>query len=84
MITHGGPSNPWDSSTSVTSVAVLPGRPNIDELIREIVAKATDEERIAIAACGPDDLMWCVRKTATNCIKVKGPSIELHCEQFGW
>ncbi|KAH7386341.1 ferric reductase NAD binding domain-containing protein [Cadophora sp. MPI-SDFR-AT-0126] len=84
VITHGGPSNPWDSSTSVTSVAVLPGRPNVDVLIREIVAKATDEERIAIAACGPDDLMWCVRKTATNCIKVKGPSIELHCEQFGW
>ncbi|PVH81985.1 hypothetical protein DL98DRAFT_621553 [Cadophora sp. DSE1049] len=84
VITHGGPSNPWDSSTSVTSVAVLPGRPKVDVLIREIVAKATDEERIAIAACGPDDLMWCVRKTATNCIKVKGPSIELHCEQFGW
>ncbi|KAK0111505.1 hypothetical protein ONS95_001860 [Cadophora gregata] len=84
VITHGGPANPWDSSTSVTSVAVLPGRPNVDVLIRDIVAKATDEERIAIAACGPDDLMWCVRKTATNCIKVKGPSIELHCEQFGW
>ncbi|KAL5331823.1 hypothetical protein ACEPPN_001361 [Leptodophora sp. 'Broadleaf-Isolate-01'] len=84
VIAHGGPSNPWDSSTSVTSVAVLPGRPNIDVLIRDLVSKAGNDERIAIAACGPDDLMWCVRKTATNCIKVKGPSIELHCEQFGW
>ncbi|KAL2065517.1 hypothetical protein VTL71DRAFT_3187 [Oculimacula yallundae] len=77
-------SNPWDSSTSVTSINVLPGRPDIDTIIRDIVAKSGDDERIAIAACGPDALTWSVRKTATNCIKVKGPSIELHCEQFGW
>ena len=53
-------------------------------LIKDVVAKADDNDRIAIAACGPEGLMSCVRKTAAECIRVKGPSVELHCEQFGW
>jgi hypothetical protein len=48
------------------------------------VAKADDSERIAIAACGPDTLMNCVRRVAAECITIKGPSVDLHCEQFGW
>jgi hypothetical protein len=70
----------WDS----TLHGVLPRRPDIETLIKNVVASAGDDERIAIAACGPDSLMWEVRRTATNAIKVKGPSIELYCEQFGW
>lgn len=70
----------WDS----TPHGVLPGRPDVETLIRNLVALAGDDERIAIAACGPETLMWTVRRTATSCIKVKGPSIELHCEEFGW
>jgi hypothetical protein len=75
---------PGEFRASAPSVAVLSGRPNVDLFIRDIVAKAADDERIGIGACGPDGLMWDVRKTATNCIGVNGPSIELHCEQFGW
>jgi Ferric reductase NAD binding domain len=70
----------WD----LTLHGVLPGRPDVETLIKNLVASAGDDERVAIAACGPDSLMWTVRRTATNAIKVKGPSIELHCEQFGW
>jgi ferredoxin-NADP reductase len=70
----------WD----LTLHGVLPGRPDVETLIKNLVASAGDEERIAIAACGPDSLMWTVRRTATNAIRVNGPSIELHCEQFGW
>jgi hypothetical protein len=70
----------WDS----TLHGVLPRRPDIETLIKNVVGSAGDDERIAIAACGPDSLMWEVRRTATNAIKVQGPSIELHCEQFGW
>lgn len=76
-ITH---EHDWD----LTLHGVLPGRPDVETLIKNIVASANDNERVAIAACGPDALMWTVRRTATNAIKVKGPSIELHCEQFGW
>jgi hypothetical protein len=37
-----------------------------------------------VAACGPDSLNWGVRRTVAGLIRVKGPSVELHCEQFGW
>lgn len=73
--------NPWDSTTSLD---LAPGRPDVDALIRDVVARSNHGERIAIVACGPDALMWTVRRTAAKCISVSGASIELHCEQFGW
>ena len=60
------------------------GRPDIDTLIKERVAQSADWERVAIAACGPDRMMKTVRRAAAEVIRVKGPSVELHCEQFGW
>ncbi|CZT52732.1 related to ferric-chelate reductase [Rhynchosporium secalis] len=84
IISNSTSSTPQGATKSVIPVAVLPGRPDIDGIIRHLVAKSGDEERIVIAACGPDELMRSVRRTATNSIKAKGPSIELHCEQFGW
>ncbi|KUJ14182.1 uncharacterized protein LY89DRAFT_589799 [Mollisia scopiformis] len=71
----------WSSTSSVN---VLPGRPDVDGIIRRVVSETPDEQRVIIAACGPDGLMFSVRKTAASCIKVRGPSVELHCEQFGW
>ncbi|KAE8443730.1 hypothetical protein EG329_001410 [Mollisiaceae sp. DMI_Dod_QoI] len=71
----------WDSTASVN---ILPGRPDVDSIVRRVLAETPDDERVVIAACGPDALMWNVRKTAASCINVKGPSVELHCEQFGW
>lgn len=71
----------WSSTSSVN---ILHGRPDVDGIIKRIVAETPDEDRVIIAACGPDALMWSVRKTAASCIEVNGPSVELHCEQFGW
>ncbi len=71
----------WDSTSSLSAI---PGRPDVQRLITEAVSKASPEERVVIAACGPDGLMFDVRRTAANCIRVNGPSVELHCEQFGW
>ncbi|KAH8667412.1 ferric reductase NAD binding domain-containing protein [Tricladium varicosporioides] len=73
--------NPWESSISLD---IAPGRPDVSGLIKDVVARSNKEDRISIAACGPASLMDAVRKTATNSISVNGPSIELHCEQFGW
>jgi ferredoxin-NADP reductase len=70
--------------SDLTLHGVLPGRADVETLINNFVSSASDDERIAIAACGPESLMSTVRRTATNAIKVDGPSIELHCEQFGW
>jgi predicted ferric reductase len=72
---------PWDSSTSLE---ILHGRPDVETLIKDVVAKAGKDEKVLIAACGPEGLMRSVRRTAAGCITVEGPSVELHCEQFGW
>jgi hypothetical protein len=75
---HG---TPLDFSTSLE---ILHGRPDVEALIKDVVAKARKDERVLIAACGPEGLMWSVRRTAAGCITAGGASVELYCEQFGW
>ena len=60
------------------------GRPDVATLIQEAVARATNDQRVLVAACGPDGLMHVVRQTTAALIKGRGPAVELHCEQFGW
>jgi len=72
---------PWDSTATLTTAY---GRPDVDSLIKKVVSKADDWDRVVIAACGPSALMKAVRGTAASAIRVKGPSVELHCEAFGW
>lgn len=72
--------HPWDASI----LDIVPGRPDIDALVMDVVRNSGKEERILIGACGPDSLMWDVRRSATNAISIGGPSVELHSEQFGW
>ena len=81
VVTSSSRANPWDSTSSLE---VLIGRPNVKALIRSIVDHAAPEERIAVAACGPNALMKDVRKVSAEVIRINGPSVELHCEQFGW
>lgn len=64
--------------------AVRRGRPNFDQLITKVVREASFHEEIGIAACGPSEMMRLVRTVAAKNIRVDGPSITLHCEQFGW
>ncbi|KAK6580737.1 hypothetical protein PZA11_006973 [Diplocarpon coronariae] len=86
VASHAGgiasPTDPLDKHGK--SLAVRPGRPDVNAIIWDVVSKAGDNDRVAIAACGPDQLMSSVRNTTANCITNKGPSIELHLEQFGW
>ena len=81
VVTSSSRANPWDSTSSLE---VLIGRPDIKALVRSIVSHAAPEERIAVAACGPEALMRDVRKVSAEVIRINGPSVELHCEQFGW
>jgi len=81
VLTSSSRANPWDSTSSLE---VLIGRPDIKALIRSIVGTASPDERIAIAACGPEALMKDVRNISAEVIRINGPSVELHCEQFGW
>lgn len=70
--------------SSHPSTIIRSGRPDIAHFIMEMVEKSSANDRIVVAACGPQSLMQAARKTVAGCIKVDGPSLELHCEQFGF
>ncbi|KAI1750807.1 ferric reductase NAD binding domain-containing protein [Xylaria castorea] len=63
---------------------VLYGRPDIEACVREAITSVPKDKRIFIAVCGPSGLVDTVRNTTAGCIRIDGPSVELHCEQFGW
>lgn len=73
------------SSTADEHRDVLkPGRPDTASLIREAVQSTPQNQRVLVAACGPNGLMRVVRDTTASLISGDGPGVELHCEQFGW
>jgi len=63
---------------------VKSGRPDTASLIRDAVNTTPPNQRVLVAACGPQGLMRVVRDTTASLIKGDGPGVELHCEQFGW
>ena len=64
--------------------AIKSGRPDAASLIRDAVKTTPRNQRVLVAACGPDGLMRIVRDTTAKLIVGDGPAVELHCEQFGW
>jgi len=60
------------------------GRPDTAALIRDAVNITPSNQRVLVAACGPDGLMRVVRDTTARLIRGDGPAVEVHCEQFGW
>lgn len=64
--------------------AIKAGRPDAASLIRNAVDLTPRNQRVLVAACGPDGLMRVVRDTTAKLIVGDGPAVELHCEQFGW
>ncbi|KAK3994646.1 putative ferric reductase transmembrane component [Cladorrhinum sp. PSN332] len=60
------------------------GRPDTASLIRDAVRTTPSNQRVLVAACGPQGLMRVVRDTTASLITGDGPGVELHCEQFGW
>ncbi|KAK3316679.1 ferric reductase NAD binding domain-containing protein [Apodospora peruviana] len=64
--------------------AIKPGRPDLSFLIRNAVTTTPSNQRVLVAACGPDGLMRVVRTTTAKLIRGDGPGVELHCEQFDW
>jgi hypothetical protein len=72
------------SSSLYSSLPINQGRPDIAAIITDIVSKADSYDRIAVAVCGSDGMVQVARKTVAKNIWIDGPSLELHCEQFGW
>jgi len=66
------------------SLNIQAGRPEVRKIIQEAIGSCDKNEKIIIAACGPDSMMAITRQCVVDNIKTSGPSVELHCEQFGW
>ncbi|KAK4240213.1 hypothetical protein C8A03DRAFT_42254 [Achaetomium macrosporum] len=87
---HGGAPEK-DATTTAAAMSstffdyvVKTGRPDAASLIRDAVNSTPRNQRVLVAACGPDSLMRIVRDTTAKLIVSDGPAVELHCEQFGW
>jgi hypothetical protein len=76
--------NEMPSALEALNLPITYGRPNIEALVRQAIMSVDNDKRVLIAACGPAGLVHTVRNITADCIRVDGPSIELHCEQFGW
>lgn len=72
------------SLSSITSMDVRLGRPDVVKIIDDAVAQADPKDRIAVAVCGPEGLMKVARQTVARNIKPEGPSLELQCEEYSW
>ncbi|KAI9684513.1 MAG: hypothetical protein M1829_002323 [Trizodia sp. TS-e1964] len=60
------------------------GRPDVAAIIANTVSGSSDKETIAVGACGVRAMTNEVRKVVADSIEVRGPSISLFCEEFGW
>ena len=65
-------------------IPVLYQRPDIASLVRTSIEETPKDKSVLVMSCGPERLMSVVRNTTAACIRSEGPSVELHCEQFGW
>jgi hypothetical protein len=91
QVKHNGAADE-KSTTAVEAVSshtffeypIKAGRPDAASLIRDAVKTTPRNQRVLVAACGPDGLMHVVRDTTAKLIVGDGPAVELHCEQFGW
>ncbi|KAI1465918.1 ferric reductase NAD binding domain-containing protein [Daldinia caldariorum] len=72
------------AATSTTMLPIVHGRPDTEAEIRAAVESLSNDQRVLIAACGPSSLTKIVRDIGASYIKVDGPAVEVHCEQFGW
>ncbi|KXG47340.1 FAD-binding 8 [Penicillium griseofulvum] len=76
-----------DSTSNISSLVsgILPGRPNIGNLIAAAAAgSGTLDDRIIVGACGPSQLMSTTREAVNNELRNDGPSITLYTEEFEW
>ncbi|KAI1366206.1 ferric reductase NAD binding domain-containing protein [Xylaria arbuscula] len=72
------------ATSTFDNLPIIYGRPDIETSVREAIMSTGKDDRVLVAACGPTGLVDTVRNTTASCISVDGPSVELHCEQFGW
>ncbi|KAH8685737.1 ferric reductase like transmembrane component [Tricladium varicosporioides] len=71
-------------SLDAMSIPLKSGRPDLPVMITGAIESASIEERVAVAACGPEGMMEVVRRSVAANVKGNGAGVELFLEQFGW
>ncbi|KAH7030765.1 ferric reductase NAD binding domain-containing protein [Microdochium trichocladiopsis] len=80
-----GPSDlPVPTLALPPSLPLLPGRPDVAAYIKATISSVEPSKRVLVAACGPPLMLKTIRNAAAECVRGDGPSVEVHCEQFGW
>lgn len=60
-------------------------KPDVTAMIKKSIHETPSDKSVLVMTCGPERLMSEVRAATVACIKeTDGPSVELHCEQFGF
>jgi ferredoxin-NADP reductase len=72
------------TSASIMSLDLQPGRPDIRAIISQVISRASPDEHVIVAACGPKKMMVDTRNVVAGLTSINGPSITIHAEQFGW
>lgn len=68
----------------IINVKTIGGRPDIGAIVKCVAKAAEERDLVAVAACGPIELVRVARNAVADSIDIGGASITLHCEQFGW
>lgn len=71
-------------SRHIHGIPISHGRPDVTDIVRKAVDGTPVNQRVLVMCCGPDGLTTEVRNATARKISRRGPTVELHCEQFGW
>ncbi|KAF3025525.1 hypothetical protein E8E14_009135 [Neopestalotiopsis sp. 37M] len=60
------------------------GKLRLEMVLVDLVAGTNAHQRVLIGVCGPSGMTATSRDVVSTLIQSDGPSIDLHCESFGW
>ncbi|CAH0026506.1 unnamed protein product [Clonostachys rhizophaga] len=72
------------TATHFGNAPIAYGRPDVGSLIGDAIHEMSSEKHVLVLGCGPSGLMETVRSKTVSCLHGEAPSVELHCEEFGW
>ncbi|KAJ5812229.1 hypothetical protein N7474_008530 [Penicillium riverlandense] len=79
-----GASKSTGEGSSIKSIDIREGRPDISHLIGTATASAHPNDRIVVGACGPVKMIDQTRNAVSESMCEDGPSIILYTEEFEW
>lgn len=78
------PTSIMDADDATLPPYAVPGRPDVQSIVRRITSECETSQRVLVAACGPTGLSDNVRDAVRDCTSIDGPGLDLHLEAFGW